>query len=47
MLITGLHEYCIATTDYPGLVIGFGKARVRQIAPGIVALAEAYDIATT
>ncbi|WP_186581606.1 PLP-dependent aminotransferase family protein [Streptomyces sp. BK340] len=41
--ITGLHEYSSGRPLRPGLVIGYGKARTRQIAPGIAALAQAYE----
>ncbi len=43
VLITALGDYHSGPTAQPGLVIGYGKARPRQIAPGIAALAQAYE----
>ncbi|MEW2399345.1 PLP-dependent aminotransferase family protein [Streptomyces sp. NPDC046862] len=40
--ITGLSQYSSRPSARPGLIIGYGKARPRQIAPGIAALATAY-----
>ncbi|WP_307717537.1 PLP-dependent aminotransferase family protein [Streptomyces sp. V4I23] len=42
VLAAGLGAYHSGTSPRPGLVIGYGKVRRRQITEGIAALAEAY-----